>query len=61
MTNPLIFDPLRELFHRHLNCLMRQRSHGHTLYDHAAITLVVVCPRQSQGIALPPAQCPRTF
>jgi hypothetical protein len=36
------------------NCLTRQLSNGHTLYYHAAITPVVVCPGQSQVIALPP-------
>ena len=36
------------------NCLTRQISTGHTLYDHSAITLVVVCPGRSQVIALPP-------
>ena len=33
------------------NCLTRQLSNGHTLYDHSAITPVVVCPGRSQGIA----------
>jgi hypothetical protein len=36
------------------NCLTRQLSNGHTLYYHAAITPVIVCPGQSQVIALPP-------
>jgi len=36
------------------NCLTRQLGHGHTLYDHAAITPVSVCPGQAQVIALPP-------
>ena len=36
------------------NCLTRQLSNGHTLYYHPAITPVVVCPRRSQVIALPP-------
>ena len=36
------------------NCLTRQLTNGHTLYDHAAITPVIVCPGQSQVIALPP-------
>ena len=36
------------------NCLTRQLSNGHTLSYHAAITPVVVCPGQSQVIALPP-------
>jgi hypothetical protein len=36
------------------NCLTRQLTHGHPLYDHAAITPVLVCPGQSQVIALPP-------
>jgi hypothetical protein len=36
------------------NCLRRQRSNGHTLYDHAAITPGLVCPGQAQVIALPP-------
>jgi len=36
------------------NCLTRQLTNGHTLSDHAAITPVIVCPGQSQGIALPP-------
>jgi hypothetical protein len=34
--------------------LTRQLTNGPTLYDHAAITPVIVCPGQSQGIALPP-------
>ena len=37
------------------NCLSRQLSNGQTLYYHAAITPVIVCPGQSQVIALPPA------
>ena len=37
------------------NCLTRQLSNGHTLYYHAAITPVIVCPGQAQVIALPPA------
>src|SRR2546428_2469337 len=36
------------------NCLTRQLSNGHTLYYHPAITPVVVSPRRSQVIALPP-------
>jgi len=36
------------------NCLPRQLSNGQTLYYHAAITPVIVCPGQSQVIALPP-------
>jgi len=36
------------------NCLSRQLSHGPTLSSHAAITPVIVCPGQSQVIALPP-------
>jgi hypothetical protein len=36
------------------NCLTRQLSNGQTLYYHAAITPVIVCPGQSQVIALPP-------
>jgi hypothetical protein len=36
------------------NCLTRQTPNGQTLYYHAAITPVVVCPGHSQGIALPP-------
>jgi hypothetical protein len=36
------------------NCLTRQLSNGRTLYYHAAITPVIVCPGQSQVIALPP-------
>jgi hypothetical protein len=36
------------------NCLTRQLSNGHTLYYHPAITPVVVCPRRSPVIALPP-------
>jgi hypothetical protein len=37
------------------NCLTRQLSNGQTLSSHAAITPVIVCPGQSQVIALPPA------
>jgi hypothetical protein len=36
------------------NCLRRQLSNGHTLYYHAAITPVIVCPGHAQVIALPP-------
>lgn len=36
------------------NCLTRQLRNGHTLFYHAAITPVLVCPGQSQVIALPP-------
>jgi hypothetical protein len=36
------------------NCLTRQLSTGQTLYYHTAITPVIVCPGQSQVIALPP-------
>jgi len=36
------------------NCLTRQLTTGQTLYYHAAITPVIVCPGQAQGIALPP-------
>jgi hypothetical protein len=36
------------------NCLRRQLSNGQTLYYHAAITPVIVCPGHSQVIALPP-------
>jgi hypothetical protein len=36
------------------NCLRRQLSNGHTLYYHAAITPVIVCPGHTQVIALPP-------
>ena len=36
------------------NCLTRQLPNGQTLYYHAAITPVIVCPGQSQVIALPP-------
>src|SRR5713101_5815912 len=36
------------------NCLTRRLSNGQTLYYHSAITPVVVCPRRSQVIALPP-------
>src|SRR5712691_3459615 len=35
-------------------CLTRQRTNGPTLSSHAAITPVIVCPGQSQVIALPP-------
>jgi len=37
------------------NCLKRQLSNGHTLYYHAAITPVIVCPGHAQVLALPPA------
>jgi hypothetical protein len=33
---------------------IRQRTNGQTLYYHAAITPVIVCPGQSQVVALPP-------
>jgi len=36
------------------NCLTRHTPKGHTLYYHAAITPVVVCPGRSQVITLPP-------
>jgi hypothetical protein len=36
------------------HCLTRQLGKGQTLYYHAAITPVIVCPGQSQVIALPP-------
>lgn len=36
------------------NCLTRQLTNGQTLYYHAASTPVIVCPGQSQVIALPP-------
>ena len=36
------------------NCLTRQLTNGPTLYDHAAMTPVRVCPGQSQVMALPP-------
>jgi hypothetical protein len=36
------------------NCLTRQLTNGQTLYYHAAITPVIVCPGRSQVIALPP-------
>ena len=36
------------------NCLTRQLSNGQTLYYHAAITPVIVCPGHSQVLALPP-------
>ena len=36
------------------HCLRRQLSNGQTLYYHAAITPVIVCPGQPQVIALPP-------
>ena len=36
------------------NCLTRQLTNGQTLYYHAAITPVIVCPGQAQVIALPP-------
>jgi hypothetical protein len=37
------------------NGLTRQLSNGHSLYDHPAITPVVVCPKHAQVIAFPPA------
>lgn len=37
------------------NCLTRQLPNGQTLYYHAAITPGIVCPGQSQAIALPSA------
>ena len=36
------------------NCLTRQLSNGQTLYDHTAITPVIVCPGHAQVIALAP-------
>ncbi len=36
------------------NCLTRQLTNGQTLYYHAAITPVIVCPGQAQVLALPP-------
>jgi len=36
------------------NCLTRQLSNGQPLFDHAAITPVIVCPGHAQVIALPP-------
>jgi hypothetical protein len=36
------------------HCLRRQLSNGQTLYYHAAITPVMVCPGHAQVIALPP-------
>ena len=36
------------------NCHTRQLTNGQTLYYHAAITPVIVCPGQAQVIALPP-------
>lgn len=36
------------------HCLTRQLSNGQTLYYHAAITPVIVCPGHAQVIALPP-------
>jgi len=36
------------------HCLTRQLTNGQTLYYHAAITPVIICPGQSQVIALPP-------
>jgi len=36
------------------NCLRRQLSNGQTLYYHAAITPVLVCPGHAQVMALPP-------
>jgi hypothetical protein len=41
------------VIHGH-NCLTRQLSNGQTLSYHAALTPVIVCPGQSQVIALPP-------
>lgn len=37
------------------NCLTRHLTKGQPLSDHAAITPVIVCPGQSQVLALPPA------
>jgi hypothetical protein len=42
-----------QAIHGH-NGLTRPLTTGPTLSDHAAITPVIVCPGQSQGIALPP-------
>jgi hypothetical protein len=36
------------------NCLTRQLTNGQSLYDHAAITPVIVCPGHPQVIAWPP-------
>ena len=36
------------------NCLTRQLTNGQTLYYHAAITPVIICPGKPQVIALPP-------
>src|SRR4030095_8910318 len=36
------------------NCLTRQLTNGQTLYYHPSSTPVLVCPGQSQVIALPP-------
>jgi hypothetical protein len=36
------------------HCLTRHLTNGQTLYYHAAITPVIICPGQSQVIALPP-------
>src|SRR6266705_5106952 len=36
------------------NCRTRRLSNGQTLYYHAAITPVIVCPGHAQVIALPP-------
>jgi hypothetical protein len=36
------------------HCLTRQLANGQTLYYHTAITPVIVCPGQSQVLALPP-------
>jgi hypothetical protein len=36
------------------NCLTRHLTNGETLYYHAAITPVIVCPGQPQVLALPP-------
>jgi hypothetical protein len=36
------------------NCLTRRLSNGQTLYYHAAITPVIVCPGHAQVLALPP-------
>src|SRR5215468_7734579 len=36
------------------HCLTRQLSNGQTLYYHAAITPVIVCPGRPEVIALPP-------
>src|SRR5262249_35680964 len=37
------------------HCLTRQLTNGQTLYYHAAITPVIVCPGPAQVIAFPPA------